>query len=288
VTASADENPELFWGLRGGGGNFGIVTSFKFQCAEIGTSVYSGLIVKKFEEAKKYLQFHRDYVRTLPDEMTVWLAIRKAPPLPFLSEDVHGKLVVIIPFVWLGDSTEGEKLIQPIRDAAGQHGEHIGMNPWVAWQSLFDGLVSHGARNYWKSHHLKNLSDGCVDRIIEFSEKLPSDECEIFIPHMEGAPSRVTNGETAFSHRGTPFLLNIHTRWHNKADDEKCMAWASDIHKSTEEYAQGVYVNFLSAEGEKRVKDAYTPAVWKRLEKIKNQWDPKNLFKMNQNIKPSA
>jgi FAD/FMN-containing dehydrogenase len=105
---------------------------------------------------------------------------------------------------------------------------------------------------------------------------------------MEGAPSRKANGETAFAHRTTPFVLAIHTRWQNAGDDEKCMAWASDIHRATQEYAQGVYVNFLSIEGENRVKEAYTPKVWKRLVSIKNEWDPKNVFRMNQNIKPSA
>lgn len=114
ITAGADENPDLFWGIRGGGGNFGIVTSFVFQCAEIGTEVYSGIVVKK-------------------------------------TEDVHGKMVVVIPFVYLGDPSEGEKLIQPVRDATESHGEAIGMNPWVGWQSGFDGLLTHGARNYWKA-----------------------------------------------------------------------------------------------------------------------------------------
>jgi FAD/FMN-containing dehydrogenase len=288
VTASAKENPDLFWGLRGGGGNFGIVTSFEYQCADIGNELYSGVIVKKFEDAKKYMQFHREYVRTLPDDMTVWMVLRHAPPLPFLSEDVHGKMVVVIPFVWLGDEARGEELMKPIRDFTEPHGEHIGFNPWLAWQSLFDPLVPHGARNYWKSHHLKDLSDGCVDQILEFAGKMPTEECEVFIPHMEGAPSRVAEGETAFAHRNTPFVLNIHTRWQKASDDDRCRAWASDFHKSTQKYAQGVYVNFLSEEGADRVKDAYTSKVWDRLVKVKNQYDPKNFFRMNQNIRPSV
>ena len=288
VTASAAENPDLFWGIRGGGGNFGIVTSFVFQCAEIGTEVYSGLIVKRFEDARDYLPFHRDYVRTLPDEMTVWLVIRHAPPLPFLASDVHGKMVVVIPFVWLGDETEGERLIKPIRDITESHGEAMWINPWVGWQAGFDVLVKHGARNYWKSHHLKEISDPCIDKIIEFAASMPSEECEVFIPHMEGAPSRVPANETAFAHRNTPFVLNIHTRWQDPLDDEKCLAWARDFHKSTEPYAQGVYVNFLSDEGEARVKKAYTKEVWERLVQVKNMYDPDNLLRMNQNIKPSA
>ena len=288
VRASQEENQDLFWGLRGGGGNFGVVTSFEFRCAEIGTEVYSGVIAKKFENARDYLSFHQEYVQVLPDEMTVWLAIRKAPPLPFLPEDVHGKLVALVPFAWLGDRDEGEKLIEPLRSHTASHGEHIGMNPWVGWQTVFDGLAAHGARNYWKSHHLKDLSAGCVDQLLAFAETFPSDECEMFIPHMGGKPSRIAPDETAFAHRNTPFVLNIHTRWRESSDDERCVAWAREFHEATDAYAQGVYVNFLSEEGEQRVKDAYTEDVWNRLVQLKDKYDPANLFRLNQNIKPSS
>ncbi len=286
LTASATENPDLFWGIRGGGGNFGIVTSFEFRCVELGPEVYSGLIVKKFEDAKVYMQFHREYVRGLPDEMTAWMVVRHAPPLPFLPKDVHGKMVVVVPFVWLGNEAKGSQLVQPIREATTSHAEAIGTNPWVGWQSGFDGLVEHGARNYWKSHHLKELSDDCINRIVEFADSMPSDEIEVFIPHMEGAPSRVPEDATAYAHRKTPFVLNIHTRWRNASDDEKCLAWARDFHRATEPFAQGVYVNFLSDEGEDRVRAAYTPEVWDRLVQVKKKYDPNNLFRMNQNIKP--
>jgi len=288
VMASEHKNPDLFWGLRGGGGNFGIVTAFQFKCAPIGREVFSGMIVKDFENARDYLQFHRDYVRGLPDEMTAWTVIRQAPPLPFLPGDVHGKMMVGIPFVWLGDPAEGEKLIQPIRETTPSLGEGFGMQPWVNWQAGFDGLLVHGARNYWKSHHLKEISDPCLDQILAFAGQLPSPECEVFIPHMEGAPSRVPETETAFAHRRTPFVLNIHTRWWNAEEDEKCLTWAREFHEATREYAQGVYVNFLSQEGEDRIKEAYTAEVWKRLVSVKNKWDPANRLHINQNIKPSA
>ncbi len=288
LTASKNQNADLFWGIRGGGGNFGIVTTFQFQCADIGTEVFSGLIIQRFEDAKQYLQFHSEYVRTLPDEMTVWMVVRHAPPLPFLPESVHGQMVVVVPFVYLGDREEGEKLIKPIREFGKPHGEAIGMNPWAGWQAGFDGLVPHGARNYWKSHHLKELSDDCIDKIIEYAEKMPTQECEVFIPHMEGAPGRVAENETAFAHRKTPFVLNIHSRWQDVADDEKCLAWARNFHSSTQPFANGVYVNFLSEEGADRVKEAYTGKVWNRLVQLKIKYDPANLFRMNQNIQPSA
>ena len=288
VTASQKEHQDLFWGIRGGGGNFGVVTSFEFKCAEIGTEVYSGMIVKDFENAQTYMEFHRDYVRELPDEMTAWMVIRYAPPLPFLPSEVHGKMMVAVPFVWLGDQIEGEKMIKPIRETTASLGEGFGMHPWVGWQSGFDGLLVHGARNYWKSHHLKDLSNDCIERIITFAERFPTPECEVFIPHMEGAPSRVPESDTAFAHRNTPFLLNIHTRWQDDTDDDKCLAWAKAFHDETRDFAKGVYVNFLSQEGEDRIKEAYTADTWNRLVDLKNKWDPKNHFHINQNIKPSA
>lgn len=286
VTASATENSDLFWAVRGGGGNFGVVTTFEFQAAKIGTEVLSGPIVKRFENMKEYIRFHRDYVRTMPDEMTIWMVVRHAPPLPFLPDNVHGKLVVLVPFVWLGDPEEGQKLIQPVRDFGETLGDGSGINPWTGWQSAFDGLVSHGARNYWKSHHIKELSDECIDVINHYALSMPSLECEIFIPHMEGAPSRIEPDATAFPHRNTPFVLNIHTRWQNAADDETAIRWARDFHKATEPYSQGVYVNFLSDEGSERVKQAYTKDVWSRLVECKRKWDPGNLFRLNQNISP--
>jgi len=286
VTASAHENADLFWAMRGGGGNFGIVTSFEFQAAHIGTEIFTGPLVKRFEDAGEYFRFYRDYVRTLPDEMTIWSVLRYAPPLPFIPEEYHGKLVLLIPFVWLGDQAEGEKLLQPIRDQGVNIGDGSGMKPWTAWQAAFDGLVEHGARNYWKSHHLKNLSDDCIGEILSYAARLPHGESEVFIPHMEGAPSRVNPESTAFPHRETPFLLNIHTRWRDPGDDDRCLDWARKFHDATRPFSQGVYVNFLSEEGKDRVREAYTAEVWDRLVSIKKIWDPENIFRMNQNIPP--
>jgi len=286
VNASKTENDDLYWGLRGGGGNFGVVTSFVFKCVDIGKQIYSGLIVKKFSNLKKYMQFHRDYVRGLPDNMTVWMVVRHAPPLPFIPSEYHGKMVVVVPFAYLGDPAEGERLIKPVRDMTENVGEMVGVMPWMAWQSAFDPLVTHGARNYWKSHQVKGLPDSFIDRVEEFAAKMPSDECEVFIPHLEGVMSRVSDTETAFAYRKVPFNLNIHTRWRDAKDDLRCKAWASDFHTATKEFAQGAYVNFLSDLDAEQLKVAYTPAVLERLVQIKNKWDPQNLFRVNQNVKP--
>jgi hypothetical protein len=245
-------------------------------------------VVKRFEDAKEYFQFHREYVKNMPDEMTIWTVIRHAPPLPFIPEEVHGKMVVLVPFVYLGDAEKGKELMQPIRDFGETIGDGSGMHPWVGWQSAFDGLVDHGARNYWKSHHMKNLDDDCLDVILRYAATMPHNECEVFIPHMEGAPSRVDSMETAFSHRSTPFVMNIHTRWRDESDDKKCMQWARDFFAETKEFSQGVYVNFISDGEENRTREAYTDAVWDKLVKVKTKWDPANVFRMNMNIKPNG
>jgi FAD/FMN-containing dehydrogenase len=286
VFASEERNSDLFWAIRGGGGNFGIVTAFEFKCTKIGTTVYSGAIVKKFEDITAYMKFHREYVRKMPDEMTIWMVVRHAPPLPFIPEDKHGKMVIIIPFAWLGNPDEGNKLMQPIREITETIGDGSGIHTYAAWQSAFDGLVPHGARNYWKSHHLTDLSDACIEILRDQSLKMPTDECEIFIPHMEGAIGRIPVDDTAFSHRSTPFVLNVHTRWQHPSDDQRCFAWAKDFHDATKPFSQGVYVNFLSNEGEERVKQAYSETAGAKLVKAKNKWDRENLFRINQNIKP--
>lgn len=286
LNASKSENPDLFWAIRGGGGNFGVVTSFEFNAFEVGPNVYSGIVVQPWENAKKYIQFHREFVRTLPDDMTLFMVLRQAPPLPFLPEEAHGKLAVIVPFMYLGDQEKGEELIKPLREFDGKLGEAIGMNPFVEWQTGFDELNAHGARNYWKSHHLTDLSDGFIDSIIEAAQNFPSPLCDFFIAHWEGAPSRIDENATAYAHRHVPFAINMHTRWVDPADDEKCISWVRDVHNRTLPFANGVYVNFLSEEGESRVKDAYSEEGWRKLVKIKTQYDPHNLFRMNQNIKP--
>ncbi len=287
VTANEYEHSELFWAIRGGGGNFGVITSFEFEGAEIGTEVYSGPIVKRFDNLKNYLKFHREYVRTMPDDMTIWLVIRHAPPLPFLPKEIHGKMVILVPFVWLGDPEEGKRLMQPIRDFGETLGDGSAMHPWTVWQSAFDGLNSHGARNYWKSHYLTDLTDGCIDVIQEFADKLPTDECEILIPHLEGATARISADATAFPHRLAPFSINLHTRWRDKEQDEVCLKWARDFHTATNPFGRGVYVNFISDLGEDRVREAYSHDNWDKLMHLKYIWDPTNLFHVNMNIKPS-
>ena len=286
VTASEKENQDLFWGIRGGGGNFGVATMLEFDAVPLGAEVFSGAIVKRFDDLQKFMRVYRDYVRTLPDEMTVWMVIRKAPLLPFLPVEWHGQLVALVPFVYVGKQEQGEALLRAIRETGETVGEHTGMTPWAGWQSGFDGLVPHGARNYWKSHDMTGLPDSVIDSISEYLSRIPSDDSQVVVVHMEGATGRVPESATAYPHRKVPFMINVETRWHDAADDDRCIAWTREFDTRLRDYAQGVYVNFLSAEGEDRVKEAYSPEAWKRLVNLKKQWDPTNLFRMNQNIKP--
>jgi FAD/FMN-containing dehydrogenase len=289
IRVSAKKNADLFWGIRGGGGNFGIVTSFEFKLHPVGPEVFAGLIVFPFDQAETVLRKYREFVEKIPDDLSVWAVLRQAPPLPFLPADVHGKEVVVFAIFYAGDATKGERVIEPLRSFGKPHGEHIGPQPYVAWQRAFDPLLTPGARNYWKSHNFSHLSDGALDTVIEYAGKLPSPHCELFIGLVGGQASRVVSDETAYSHRDAKFVLNVHTRWERAEEDQRCISWARDFFNAAAPHATGgVYVNFMTQEEIDRIPAAYGQEVWKRLVEVKNKWDPKNLFRMNQNIKPSV
>jgi FAD/FMN-containing dehydrogenase len=177
VRASSEENPDLFWAIRGGGGNFGIVTLFEFKVHPVGPEVLSGLIVYPFDQAKAVLRKYREFVDEMPEDLNVWVVMRKAPPLPFLPKEVHGKEVVVLPLFYAGKIDEGKRAIEPLRSFGQPHGEHIGPQPFAAWQKAFDPLLTPGVRNYWKSHNFSELSDGGLDTMIEYASKLPSPHC---------------------------------------------------------------------------------------------------------------
>jgi len=285
--ADAKENPELFWGIRGGGGNFGIVTCFEFQLHPVGPEILAGLIVYPFDEAETILKKHREFVETMPDEMNVWVVLRKAPPLPFLPAEVHGKEVVVLAVFYAGDVAKGQRLIEPLRSFGKAHGVQVGPMPYAAWQRAFDPLLTPGARNYWKSHNYARLTDGAIETVIRYAAQLPTPASEIFVGLIGGQAARVPADETAYSQRDATFVLNVHTRWDSPTDDGRCIAWAREFFKAAAPDATGgVYVNFMTQEETDRIPAAYKPEVWERLVSVKRKWDPKNLFRMNQNIRP--
>jgi FAD/FMN-containing dehydrogenase len=286
IRASENDNPDLFWALRGGGGNFGVVTQFEFQLFPVGPEIVAGLIVFPFNQAKQILNKYRQFVNSAPEELNIWVVLRKAPPLPFLPENVHGKEVVVLPIFYSGAVAEAEKLIAPVRAFGNAHGEHIGAQPYIAWQKAFDPLLTPGARNYWKSHNFTELADGALNTIIDFAGKLPSPQCEIFIGLIAGAPNRIAPEAMAYGHRDAKFVLNVHGRWDDAKDDHKCIGWAREFFNASAPYASaGAYVNFMTAEEGGRVAAAYG-SNYGRLVEVKRRYDPENVFHLNQNIKP--
>jgi len=197
LRASADENDDLFWAVRGGGGNFGVVTSFEYQLHPIGPQVLAGLIVHPFAQAKELLEGYRRFVASAPDEVTAWVVLRKAPPLPFLPADVHGTDVLVFAVCAVGDMAAAERALAPLRALGRPIADVIGPTPFAGWQTAFDPLLTPGARNYWKSHDFKSLEDGYLRVLIESAERLPTAESEIFLAHLGGAINRNASTATA-------------------------------------------------------------------------------------------
>ena len=287
LKANSAENADLFWALRGGGGNFGIVTRFDFRLHPVGPEVLTGLIVLPISDAIAALKKYREYVATLSDETSVWVVLRKAPPLPFLPEEVHESEVIVFAAFHAGDPEKGKRAFAPLRSFGKVLGEHVGIQPYVAWQSAFDPLLTPGARNYWKSHNFERLDDAAVQLIVDYSRKLPSPHCEIFVGLLGAAAGRVAPDAMAYSHRNANFVMNVHGRWERASEDDQCIGWAREFFRKTEPFATGgVYVNFLTEEETGRIRAAYG-ASYDRLVAAKKKYDPLNLFRMNQNISPT-
>jgi FAD/FMN-containing dehydrogenase len=284
--ASEKENADLFWALRGGGGNFGIVTGFEFRLHALGPQVLSGLLIHPFADAPKLLRDYRSFVAQATDELTAWVVLRKAPPLPFLPKEWHGKEVMIIAVCFLGDPGVGERALAPLRTLGRPIADVIGPHPFVGWQQAFDPLLTAGARNYWKSHDFRELSDGLFAQLVEFAGRLPTAECEIFIANVGGAMARVPVEATAFAGRDANFVMNVHTRWQEARDDARCIGWAREFYNATRPYASSTaYVNFLPEEDGERLSTTYG-GNYAKLREIKAKYDPENVFRVNQNIKP--
>ena len=287
VKASAEENSDLFWGIRGGGGNFGIVTSWEFELHPVGPQVLSGLIVHPFSEARDLLKYYREFTATAPDQLTVWVVMRKAPPLPFLSEEVHGTDVLVFAVLYSGDMAEGEKALQALREYGNPYADVISPHPFAGFQQAFDPLLTPGLRNYWKSHDFTELSDGAIDTWIEYVGTLPSPHTEIFVGHLGGATNRVSPDATAFPRRDVEYIMNVHGRWEDPEDDENCITWCRQLFDAMTPHATGgVYINFMTEDEAQRVETTYGDS-YRRLVELKDKYDPGNMFRLNQNIPPT-
>jgi FAD/FMN-containing dehydrogenase len=286
--ANARENPDLFWALRGGGGNFGIVTAFEFQLHPVGPEVLAGLVIHPFDNAEALLRDYRRIVAAAPDELTCWVVLRQAPPLPFLPAEWHGREIMALAMCYCGTIEDGQKATRELRSLGQPVADVVGPTPFAAWQQAFDPLLTPGARNYWKSHDFIELSDAAIGLVTGAVRALPGPECEIFIGHVGGAAGRVAVGATAFPQRNAHFVMNVHARWREPAMDGTCIGWARGLFEAAKPHSAGTaYVNFMPEDEAGRVEAAYGEN-YRRLAAAKRQYDPSNLFRMNQNIRPAA
>lgn len=285
---SATSEPELFWALRGGGGNFGIVTTFRFRLHPVGPEVYAGLVVYPFAQANQVLRAWRDFCARAPEELSVWAVLRQAPPLPFLPPEVHGKDVVVFPLLWSGAPDEGAHHAAPVLGFGQPVGSALGVQPYAGFQTAFDPLLTPGGRNYWKTNNFRTLSDAAIDGLVTAATQLPGPECEIFIAQLGGAMARIEATATPFVGRDARFIMNVHGRWSDPKDDARVRGWARQTFESALPHATGSgYVNFLTEDEAERVGAAYG-LNHGRLRELKQRFDPDNLFRMNLNIVPAG
>ncbi len=290
LTASETEYEDLFWGLRGGGGNFGIVTSFEYKLQSIGPMVLGGMLLHPMEVAPKFLRFYRDFIADAPDELAAAPILRLAPPAPFLPEEVHGKPVVGVIVLHAGSIEEAESLIAPLRQYGTPLIDGISPKPFRVLQSLLDASARPGLNYYVKSEFLPALSDDVIDTIVDHASRITSPQSVIAGFHLGGAVSRVDEDATAYSHRDAAYSLIINCAWTDPNESEKHIQWTRAFWKALQPFSSGgAYVNFQSHdEGENRVKATYGTAKYERLSALKQKYDPLNFFRLNQNIKPSG
>jgi FAD/FMN-containing dehydrogenase len=287
--ANASENIDLFWGVRGGGGNFGIATSFEFQLHEVGPMVMAGMVLYPLADAHEVLRFYREMSMTAPDELFLLGLIRTAPPAPFLPEHVHGKPVVGIMACYTGSVEEGARVLQPLKEFGRPLVDLITPKPYRVHQSTLDSGSPKGRHYYWKSEYFSELHDAALDTLISHAQNFSSPFTAILLGQLGGAISRVDESATAASHRDAAYVLNIQTAWSESNESPFHMAWTHSLWQAVRPYGTGgVYVNFLgNDEGGARVRAAFG-ANYERLVALKNKYDPTNLFRINQNIKPTV
>ena len=286
VKASADENAELFWGVRGGGGNFGIVTEFEFRCVPLGTQVLAGPIMWPMHRSGEVLRFYRDWIAEAPDELMTILLHRKAPPLPIIPADLHGQPVVMVVCCWIGDPEEGERVLRPLRNFGSPVADACVAKPYLAHQAMLDPSFPPGRWYYFKSCDIAELTDEVIDLTVERSLQIESPLTSFPIWQMGGAVSRVGDDETAFGGRTAGFTYNIGACTATAAGFDEEREWVRSFWSALEPWHEGVYVNFLGDEGSERVRDSYGAAKYDRLRALKREVDPDNFFRLNQNIPP--
>jgi hypothetical protein len=287
VAASEDENPDLFWGIRGGGGNFGIVTEFELRLNPVGPEVLAGPVFWPIEEAPEVLRFYREWIAAAPDDLMTIVIHRKAPPLPFVPPELHGQLVVAVVCCYAGSVEAGEETVAPLKAFGSPVLDLCERKPFIEHQAMFDPSFPHGRWYYMRACDVAELSDEVIDVTVEHAMRIRSPLTAFPIWQMGGAVSRVGESETAFNGRaaGHTFNLTASTAGRDGFDEER--QWVRDFWSALEPHRTGsVYVNFLMNEGEERVREAYGAKKYDRLKQLKRRYDPDNVFRLNQNIAP--
>jgi FAD/FMN-containing dehydrogenase len=289
VTASEREHADLFWGLRGGGGNFGVVTSFEYKLHPVGPDVMAGAIAWRAEEAPAVLEMYRGLTKHAPPELACVAGLRIAPPAPWLPKDIHGKPIVALFVCYSGSVVEGAELVRPIKSFGSPVGDIIQRRPYVSQQSLIDATQPKGRRYYWKSEYLPGLSAEPLAAAIEHAKRIGSPHSAVLFFPLGGALDRLPDDHSPVGNRDAAFVLNITASWERAEDDDANIEWARAAWRDMRRFSTGgTYVNFLTAEeGDERIRAAYGPH-YDRLAELKATWDPGNLFRSNKNIAPRA
>jgi FAD/FMN-containing dehydrogenase len=287
MTASEEQNEDLFWALRGGGGNFGVVTSFEYRLHPVG-EIYGGPIFYPVDRAAEVMAFYREFIAGAPEQLGAFFAFQIAPPLPFIPEDRHGETMGLIVTCWTGDAEEGRQVIAPLMEVAPVVAAGVDSMPYPALNGAFDALLPAGLQHYWKADFVSELTDDAIAAHVEWGPRVPCVEATMHLYPIDGACHRVDSDATAFAYRDARFACVIAGMWPDPADNERNTAWVRDYWAAIHPHSEpGGYVNFMAGDDQDRIRDNYR-GNYDRLTEVKRRYDPGNLFRMNQNIEPAG
>jgi FAD/FMN-containing dehydrogenase len=285
VAATENENADLFWALRGGGGNFGVVTAFEYDVHPV-SEIYGGPMFFELSDAPDVLRWYREFIKDADERFGGFPAWQIAPPLPFIPEERHGEPFMAFVSCWTGPPEEGEAALKSLRDVAAPVAEHVGPMPYPALNSAFDALVPPGLQHYWKANFVKELTDDAIAAHLEHGPKVPTVNSTVHIYPINGACHRVGEGDTAFAYRDATFATVIAGMWPDSAENDANTKWVRDFYDATAPHSEpGGYVNFMADDDQGRIRDNYK-GNYDRLVEVKRAYDPGNMFHLNQNIKP--
>lgn len=288
VTASREQNPDLFWGLCGGGGNFGIVTELEYRLHAVGPTILGGILLYPREAARSVMQHYRDFIEHAPRELGGGLALMMAPSAPFVPTELQGQPVAAVIVTWFGDIEAGERYLEPLRRFAAPAIDTVQPMPYLALQSMLDEGMPHGRRHYWRSDNLSHAPDAAIDTLIERANGATSPFTQIVLSPLGGAITDVPSDSTALGDRSSPWLYHCYGVWLS-GDDAPHIAWVKQTETAMRPFATGrISINFVSDAGNERVRHAFGDDTYQRLVALKNRYDPRNVFRLNQNVQPTS